>query len=193
MDLLFIKDKINSNKYEIFNNGRVIFYAYYDSLEKTKKIYDETKTLLMKGYYDSSKTYRLLDFLIPYVIDIYTMNGSIVNNRRTFIYSKIFPYPTHFFTDQTDKYEAIVHIGNQISIFRNDVQIAVYNKGYYTNKYPWEMKLTCDKDAPISLLCLLAVYLHSNFRDEHSSEGGIPPLNISFQKKKRNSRWEPKQ
>jgi len=190
MELLFKKDNENHNKYNIEKNGEIIYYTIYNHNNETKELYDTTGKNKGKGYYDPSKTHRFLKVLIPYIVEIPISHRSGVGIEQIVIHYKFMPC-IYYFNYNNSTYKAVIHIGFKVSIFQDDIQIAYYIKEGVFDDYKWDMKLVLNHNAPVELLCLFAIYLHSNFKNEDSSEGGNPSFTLAFQESRFNSKWKP--
>jgi uncharacterized protein YkuJ len=190
MELLFKKDKENHNRYNIEKNGEVIYYIIYNHNNKTKELYDITGKEKGKGYHDPSKTHRFLKILIPYILEIPINHQGGIRIEQIVVHYKFIPC-IYYFNYNNSTYKAVIHFGVKVSIFLDDVQIAYYVKEELFGDKKWDMKLVLDNDGPAELLCLLSIYLHSNFKDEDSPEGGSSSFALAFQERRFNSNWKP--
>jgi hypothetical protein len=180
MEIEFIKQEQNPNKYLVFEKDKLLFYATYEKKTESKFIFTPNKELLVKGFPFNSKTIQVIP---DYCIKLLGNNPEeiIISNKSFFFQVKKF-----FF--RNEEYRIVQHFGTSFSIFKGKKQVAAY-KTHCFNSSNNHMHLYCDDNLPIDLFCLISLYLYSDF----GSEGALPsyPFNLWFQVKKFDKNWVP--
>lgn len=180
MEIQFQRDENNPNKYQIFENAKIIFYAIFDSKTGSTLLYKPNNELSGKGFPISNRKFQLIP---NYTIQLYEGKTTdiLVKSQSFFYQSKKFIY-------EGFQFSIIQHFGTKFSIFKERKQIAIYQT-YNFNSAHNGMILYCDDNSPNTLFCLISLYLYSDF----GNDGVLTnqPYNFWFQAKKVNKNWRP--
>lgn len=189
MEINFLIDQTDFNRYLLFVDNELKYIAKYKEATKEKSLWTaDLSRQIAIGKLD--KTFKKSFFsCIPFRINLLDSNSNI--NNEVIVYQKIFPYPFYEFLYENKHYFIYLHLGTKASIFVDSNQIGYYEKSAWKTGSSLNMKLVINKNQNIDLLCLVVLNIHSNFVAESNLEGNLPSYNISFQYKKFNSKWIP--
>jgi hypothetical protein len=184
MNLYIIPDSKGKFNYGVYIEEYKAFVCCFDENNFTKTLYSVQDEIVAIGFFDFTKKTLVLR-LNTFVIELKS------EETKVNIHFKPFPITKYQFSYKNDNYQAILHFGRKISIFRNGKQI-----GYYvtdTNLFESDvrgMKLVLDDDSPIPLMILFCMNIYSDFRGE-DADGGNPAFNFVLPLKRFDNNWRP--
>jgi uncharacterized protein YxjI len=144
-------------------------------------------------------------------VDLFTLDGHqpVLTIKKRFAFFKAsydvliddqaFPFTTrslwkgvYHFDRGNDRYEIYAHRGRKYSIFRNDLQVAWWDKAAITVLAGDKYRITADDDADTELLIAFCLIVDNYASDDHDNDAVTYNVGNLLQAKKFDSAWQPR-
>ncbi|MDR1729185.1 MAG: hypothetical protein LBR52_00780 [Prevotellaceae bacterium] len=171
------------DKFQIFVNGKQAYTASAKLFRAFSEI-DLSELDSNKPKYVIKKRFSL--FKVKY--DIEKWDHSVFKFRTKAIWK------SHFYCHAgQDLYEIFEHRGRKCSVYKNDIQIACWDKEAVTLLNGDNYKIIADVDSDYELLISFCLILDNSFSDNNSGNSITVNLGkIGLQAKNFNPEWRPK-